>query len=90
MFRRSACFNDPDCVTERYQFADFLAGLIDDLGDNHAEWENTTLPTFLESLAACVDASHLLVKDGGFHIDADRPSWELFALLLASARGGPE
>ena len=90
MFPCSQFFDDPDGVTQRSQFADFVAGLVEDFGDNHADWQNTTLPMFLESLAACADASHLLVKAGEFHIDADRPSWELFALLLASARGNPE
>jgi len=42
---------------------------------------------FLEALAASCDASHAILQDTDYEIDADRPSWQLFALLLATARG---
>jgi hypothetical protein len=78
--------HDPQEVRSRDQFSEFAASLSRDLHDNFDEWENPTLERFLEAMAAyALDAPGSL-KNSGSQIDPERPSWELFALILAGAR----
>ena len=49
-------------------------------------WENSDLDSFLEALAAYARAVPGYVRNAGSAVDPERPSWQLFALVLAGAR----
>jgi hypothetical protein len=76
---------DPEDVRSRSQFSDFVASLLQDLHDNRHEWENPTLERFLEATAAYAGSVPGYLKNVRSRIDPEKPSWELFALILAGA-----
>lgn len=78
--------HDPEDVTSREQFSDFVASLLRDLHDNSREWENPTLELFLEAAAGYALDVPGALKNARSRIDPEKPSWELFALILAGAR----
>jgi hypothetical protein len=59
---------------------------LQDLHENHDDWENPTLAMFLEALAAYTEAAPGAIAHNRLSIDPDKPSWQLFALILAGAR----
>ena len=62
-------------IATKDQFADFLKQLHGDLRDGE-EWENATLESYLEALAAYVDDAKL----------GDDCGWKTFANALLAAR----
>ena len=65
----------PQSIATKSDFASFLKELHRDLREGD-EWENATLESFLEALAAYVD-------DAGLADDCD---WKEFAKTLLAAR----
>ena len=65
----------PESIGTKSDFASFLKKLHRDLREGE-EWENSTLESFLEALAA-------YVEDAGLGDDSD---WKTFAKTLLAAR----
>lgn len=72
-------------VQSREQFAVFVSGLLKELQERPEEWENRSLEDFLEALAAYATDVPGYLKNVRSPIDPAKPSWELFALIVAGA-----
>lgn len=77
---------DPEAVASRADFAAFVDRLRADLAADPGGWENPDLDSFLEALAAYARDVPGYISNAGSAIDAERPSWQLFALVLSGAR----
>lgn len=76
----------PESVQTRAALADFVQQLHSDLLARPDDWENPTLASFLEAMAAYLQDVPGYLRNVDLPIDAERPSWQLFALVLAGAR----
>ena len=72
---------DASVVATRDDFADFLQAVLQDFQASGEEWENGTLPRFLDGLAA-VSWAHSAEERS-----TEDATWRLFAELIASATG---
>ncbi|WP_152049232.1 DUF7660 family protein [Tautonia marina] len=79
-------FPDPESVASRLALAQFVDRLHANLQAAPSDWENPTLEQFLEALAAYLRDVPGYLKNARSPLDPERPSWELFALVLAGAR----
>lgn len=62
-----------ESVNSKEGFIQFVNALKRDFESNEAEWENHTIPMFLDSLSAfCEDSSEI----------PDLPTWKSLAILL--------
>jgi hypothetical protein len=77
---------NPDAITSRGDFAAFVDRLQADLAADPDGWENPDLGSFLEALAAYARDVPGYLRNVASQIDAEQPSWQLFALMLAGAR----
>lgn len=77
---------DPSAVTTREQLAGFVEALRDDLARNPEQWESVTLEKFLAALASYVEDVPGYLRNSNSSLNADDPSWQLFAILLCGAR----
>jgi hypothetical protein len=75
----------PESVNSKSDFVQFVEGLRADPGKNPDEWENPTLDSFLEAMAAWVTASDDSYRNTGRPVP-DNVSWRVFAEVLAAAR----
>ncbi len=79
-------FPDPLSITTRAEFASFVERLRLNLATQPEDWENPTLPTFLEALSAYATDVVGYIHNSNSTINPELPSWQLFALILAGAR----
>lgn len=73
-------------VKTREDFVRFLQALNVDLRANGSEWENPTLPDFLDGLYAWTESLDGFFANRNEPIPTD-PSWSLVAQMLVAARG---
>jgi hypothetical protein len=75
-------------VTSRKSFAIFLHLLLQDLIENKdsPEWENPTLERFLEAMSSWVESAQNNFDNLNLDVDADIPTWELFAEIFRAAK----
>jgi succinate dehydrogenase flavin-adding protein (antitoxin of CptAB toxin-antitoxin module) len=73
-------------VTDRQTFIKFLAVLRNDLLDNPENWENKTLPDFLEALNTYTEDIQGYYDNMKLNVNADKPNWSLFADIFKGAR----
>lgn len=73
-------------VQNRSSFIIFLELLRKDLAVNSDEWENKTLGDFLEALASYAEDIQGFYDNTKQQINADEPSWKLFADIFKGAR----
>lgn len=73
-------------VHDRQTFIKFLDLLRRDLLNNQTEWENKTLPEFLEALSAYTEDVQGYYENQKLDVDADIPTWQLFADLFKGAK----
>ena len=73
-------------VTDRQSFIKFLDLLQKDFLDNHENWENKTLPDFLEALSAYTQDIQGYYDNTKQNKNADQPEWSTFAELLKGAK----
>lgn len=67
-------------MSSRDDFAAFLESVLEDFRQSgRDEWENLTLESFLDALAAFADGR---VVDAG---DQEAPTWRLFAEIIVAA-----
>ena len=77
-------------VTDRKSFIEFLELFRKDLNRNNNEWENKTLDDFLEAMTRYSEDIQgyydNLKNELGAHINADVPSWRVFADIMRGSR----
>jgi hypothetical protein len=76
---------DTSSISNRADFAAFIGLLLADYHENSAAWENRNLPDFLEALAAYATDTHGYYQNMSLPLDADSPSWRVFADMLRGA-----
>jgi|tagenome__1003787_1003787.scaffolds.fasta_scaffold16169560_1 hypothetical protein len=75
---------DPSTVRTRDDLAQFVGAMLRDYeAAGSTEWENGTLERFLDALEAFAGARVVDHPDE----EQERPSWRLFAEILATATG---
>ena len=72
-------------VTNRETFIEFLELLRKDFLDNPENWENKTLPDFLEALISYTEDIQGYYDNTKQNIDADKPDWGTFANIFKGA-----
>ncbi|MFC9330307.1 hypothetical protein [Kitasatospora sp. NPDC057015] len=74
----------PDDVRSREDLAAFVRDLRQDLRSPDQRWENGTLDSFLDALAAWIEDSHGRYRRFGEELPADG-DWTFFARALDAA-----
>ena len=72
-------------VTDRESFIRFLELFHRDFIRNKDSWENDNLERFLEAMNAYTKAIQFAYDNTGQNINADLPSWKVFADILKGA-----
>lgn len=72
-------------VSSREELAQYVKALQKDLVANPGSWENVTLESYFEALATYIQDVHKFYEHNHIQIDAEQPSWQLFADVLAGA-----
>ncbi len=73
-------------ISDRKSFIAFVELLVEDLKTNNPEWENRTLGDFLQALSDYTNDIQGYYDNTGQQINADIPTWNLFADILRGAR----
>lgn len=73
-------------VTDRDSFIRFLGLLIEDLRNNRKGWPNDTLEHYLQAVASYTGHIQTYYDNTNQDVDADVPSWKVFADILKGAR----
>jgi len=73
-------------VTDRQTFIKFLDLLRKDFLDNPENWENKTLPDFLEALSAYTEDVQGFYDNINLNVNADKPDWSIFADIFKGAK----
>lgn len=73
-------------VTDRQTFIKFLNLLQKDFLDNPENWENKTLPDFLEALSAYTEDIQGYYDNMKLSVNADKPDWSTFADIFKGAK----
>lgn len=77
--------NDNSEVVDRESFIRFVDSLIAELNNNPASWENNTLKDFIEALSSYTEDIDGYYQNTNQIVNADVPSWRLFADILRGA-----
>lgn len=72
-------------IKTRQDLVEFISALRHDLETNPDNWENSTLPRFLEALAAWIDSMDQFYRNQGAEFSEQQP-WDVFATMLLAAR----
>ena len=78
-------FRDPDTVSSRHDFVEYVASLLSDFKQNGQQWENQTLENFLEAVSGYAEDVPGYLANTHSRVDPEKPSWQLFAIILAGA-----
>ncbi len=73
-------------VTDRQTFIKFLDLLRKDFLDNSENWENKTLPDFLEALSSYTEDIQGYYDNMKLNLNADKPEWSIFAAIFKGAK----
>jgi hypothetical protein len=73
-------------VVDRPTFIQFLALLHQDYLANNEGWENVTLASFLEAMTAYAIDIQGYYDNTNQNIDANTPTWKVFADILKGAK----
>lgn len=73
-------------VTDRESFIRFLGLLIEDLRNNPRSWPNGTLEHYLQAMASYTGSIQTYYDNTNQDVDADVPSWKVFADILKGAK----
>jgi len=77
--------NIVNSIKTKADFISFIHFLLEDLKNNSEDWENKTLPEYLETIASWTDDME------GYYINNDLPipenvDWKVFADILLAAK----
>lgn len=80
--------NNPDNfeVVDRKSFIEFLYLLRENLINNPENWENKTLPEFLEALASYTEDIQGYYDNMKLNKNSDIAEWSIFADILKGAK----
>jgi hypothetical protein len=70
----------------RKEFVKFIGLLIKDYERNYAVWENLCIEDFLYAIQSYAEDIDGYYKNTNQKINADEPSWKVFADILKGAR----
>lgn len=73
-------------ITNRTEFIHFCEDLIRNLRTTPDEWSNSTLEDYLAALTAFLRSADGYYGNMSIDVDANKPSWRLFADMLLAAR----
>lgn len=73
-------------IETRQDFIKFVGFLQKDLAENPSELENKTLSDFLEAMSLYAQDIKYYYKNTGQNINADTPSWRVFADILCGTK----
>jgi hypothetical protein len=73
-------------VNDRQTFADFIVKLHQDFKTDPSTWENNNLDNFLEAMSSYARDIDGYYKNTNQNVNADNPSWRVFADILMSAK----
>jgi hypothetical protein len=73
-------------VTDRQSFIKFLELLHQDFLKREPEWENPNLDSFLKAMIAYTQDIQGYYNNTNQNINADTPSWKVFADILKGAK----
>ncbi|MDR6734884.1 hypothetical protein [Sphingobacterium sp. 2149] len=73
-------------VKDRQSFIKFLDLLRQDLLQQPENWENKTLPDFLEALAAYTEDIQGYYDNTYANVDAEKAAWSTFADIFKGAK----
>jgi len=73
-------------VTDRQSFIKFLDLLHQDLLQQPENWENKTLPDFLEALVAYTEDIQGYYDNTDANVDAEEAAWSTFADIFKGAK----
>jgi len=73
-------------VNDRQTFADFIDKLYQDYKENSSTWINKNLDEFLEAMSAYAKDIDGYYKNTNQNVNADNPSWRVFADILMGAK----
>lgn len=72
-------------VSDRQTFVKFLSLLRQDLLENPENWENKTIPDFLEALSSYAEDIQGYYNNMKQDVNADKPNWQTFADIFKGA-----
>lgn len=72
-------------VNDRQTFIVFIKSLAEDYRSGGHDWENNNLADFLEALSRYAEDIQGYYDNTAQSIDADKPSWKVFADLIKGA-----
>jgi len=72
-------------MNSRSDLVQYIYALQDDVKGNPKGWENADLHTYLGALAAFLNDAHGYYRNAKLDVNADEPSWLLFADCLVAA-----
>ncbi len=73
-------------VTDRHTFIAFLELLHRDFLDHPENWENKTLPDFLDALRRYTEDIQGYYDNMKLNVNADEPNWSTFTDIFKGAR----
>lgn len=73
-------------VVDRQSFIKFLSLLRENYQLNKTEWENIDLDSFLEAMTRYSEDIQGYYDNTNQKVDADTPSWKVFADILQGAK----
>jgi hypothetical protein len=73
-------------VKDRQSFIRFMELLHEDYLKNQEEWENPNLDRFLEAMIAYAEDIQGYYNNTNQNVNADTPSWKVFADILKGAK----
>lgn len=72
-------------IKTKSDFINFVELLLENLKSNPEEWENKTLPNFLEAIASWTEDMDGYYKNNNLPIP-ENIDWKVFANILAAAK----
>jgi hypothetical protein len=73
-------------IVDRQTFSDFIKMLRQDFIKNPNDWQNKTLPDFLEAMSSYVEDIQGYYDNTNQKINADIASWKVFADIFHGAK----
>jgi len=78
--------DQPSRIKSREDFVIFLKKLLINYKKSNEDWENDNLESFIDGMIGATEDADGYYKNLNEDLDADQPSWRLFADILISAR----
>lgn len=75
-----------ESVSSLSSFKEFVALFVGSYDECRDEWENSSLPEFLQGLAGFVENIEGYYANAGIDAHFEQPSWRVFADILLAAR----